>query len=100
MSRNHTILKYETDFYFVLGNFSYFAIMAFMLFCSLVLKGQLGGKFMVLGFASFSMGMPVSKRTRFGFVDKRYKENSIIWWQVFIGLILFAIGGFIINASV
>lgn len=86
-------------FKFILGNISYFAIMALFVFCSVTLEGQLGGKFLVLGFMSVAMGTPVAKLTRFGLVDKRYKQQPFIWWQVIVGLILLAIGGFIVNAS-
>lgn len=84
---------------FILGNISYFVIMALFVFCCFINEGPLGGKFLVLGFMSFSMGMPYAKKTRFGLVDKRYKEQPVIWWQVLIGIVLFVIGGFIINMS-
>lgn len=84
---------------FILGNLSYFAVMAIIVLCCVILEGPLGGKFLVLGFMSFAMGTPYAKKTRFGLVDKRYKTQPFIWWQVLVGIVLFVIGGFIINMS-
>lgn len=80
---------------FILGNLSYFAIMALFVFVCVTNEGPLAGKFLVLGFMSCALGSPVAKITRFGTVDKRYKGKSVIWWQVLIGVILLSIGGFI-----
>ena len=84
---------------FILGNISYFVIMALFVFCCFINEGSLAGKFLVLGFMSFSMGMPYAKKTRFGLVDKRYKEQPVIWWQVLVGIILFAIGILILKIN-
>lgn len=84
-------------FKFILGNISYFAIMALMIFCCATVEGPLAGKFLCLGLVSFGLGTPVAKHTRLGLVDKRYKETPIIWWQVLIGLILLAIGVFLVS---
>ena len=82
---------------FILGNLSYFLIMAFMVICCINVEGRLGGKFLVLGLMSLVMGLPAGRRTRFGLLDQRYKEQPIIWWQVLVGVVLFAIGGFIVS---
>lgn len=86
-------------FKFILGNISYFVIMAFMVVCCVIVEGPLAGKFLCLGLVSFGMGTPVAKHTRLGLVDKRYKETPIIWWQVLIGLILLAIGVFLVSRT-
>ena len=82
---------------FILGNISYFIMMAFMVFCCVIVEGPLVGKFCVLGLMSIAAGTPAAKRTRFGLVDKRYKEKSFIWWQILIGLILFAVAAFLVK---
>ena len=84
---------------FILGNLSYFAVMALFVFGCVTNEGSLGGKFLLLGFVSCGLGSPAAKITRFGTVDKRYKGKSVIWWQVLVGIVLFVIGGFIINMS-
>ena len=86
-------------FKFILGYISYFVIMAFMVFGCIIIEGPLAGKFLCLGLVSFGMGTPVAKHTRLGLVDKRYKETPIIWWQVLIGLILLAIGVFLVSRT-
>lgn len=80
---------------FILGNLSYFAVMAIIVLGCVIQEGPLAGKFLVLGFMSCGLGSPAAKITRFGTVDKRYKGKSVIWWQVLIGVILLSIGGFI-----
>ena len=82
-------------FKFILSYISYFLIMALMIFCCVINDASLGAKFFLLGFVSLALGTPVAKHTRLGLVDKRYKEQSVVWWQVFVGLILFAIGIFL-----
>ena len=84
-------------FKFILGNISYFIMMAFMVFCCVIVEGLLVGKFCVLGLMSIAAGTPAAKRTRFGLVDKRYKEKTFIWWQILIGLILFALAAFLVK---
>ncbi len=84
-------------FKFILGNISYFIMMAFMVFCCVIVEGPLVGKFCALGLMSIAAGTPAAKRTRFGLVDKRYKEKSFVWWQIFVGLILFAIATFLVK---
>ena len=86
-------------FKFILGNIGYFAIMAFIVFCCAIVEGSLGGKILILGFVSCALGTPAAKVTRLGTVDKRYKEKPVIWWQVLVGIILFAIGGFIVKSA-
>ena len=84
-------------FRFILGNISYFVMMAFMVFCCVLVEGPLVGKLCVLGLMSIAAGTPAAKLTRFGLVDKRYKEKSFIWWQILIGLILFAVAAFLVK---
>jgi hypothetical protein len=86
-------------FKFILGNIGYFVWMAIGVFCCITVEGPLAGKLGVLGLMSFAAGTPAAKRTRFGLVDKRYKEKSFIWWQILIGLILFALTAFLINKT-
>ena len=52
-------------FKFILGNISYFIMMAFMVFCCVIVEGPLVGKFCVLGLMSIAAGTPAAKRTRF-----------------------------------
>ena len=92
-------LNQKIMFKFILGNICYFAMMAFFLFSCVIIEGPLAGKVGVLGLMSIAAGTPAAKRTRFGLVDKRYKEKSFIWWQILIGLILFALAAFLINKT-
>ena len=79
-------------FKFLLGHISYFAIMLFFIVLCFIVEGQLSGKFLMLGFVSFAMGTPAGKRTRLGLIDKRYKEQPVIWWQILVGIAIFAVG--------
>lgn len=79
-------------FKFLLGHIGYFAIMLFFIVMCFIVEGQLPGKFLMVGFVSFAMGTPAGKRTRSGLIDKRYKEQSVIWWQILVGIAIFTIG--------
>ena len=79
-------------FKFLLGHIGYFAIMLFFIVMCFIVEGQLSGKFLMLGFVSFAMGSTAGKRTRLGLIDKRYKGKSVIWWQVLVGIAIFAVG--------
>lgn len=79
-------------FKFLLGHIGYFAIMLFFIVMCFIVEGQLSGKFLMVGFVSFAMGTPAGKRTRSGLIDKRYKEQPVIWWQILVGIAIFAIG--------
>ena len=79
-------------FKFLLGHISYFAIMLFFIVMCFVLEAPLCGKFLMVGFVSFAMGTPAGKRTRLGLIDKRYKEQPVIWWQILVGIAIFAVG--------
>ncbi|MBQ5705876.1 MAG: hypothetical protein IIW35_02315 [Bacteroidaceae bacterium] len=77
---------------FILGHFGYFITMLFFIALCFILEAPISGKFLMLGFVSFGMGIPAGKKTRFGLTDKRYKEKPTIWWQVLVGVAIFAIG--------
>ena len=79
-------------FKFLLGNVSYFITMLFFIAMCFILEAPLCGKFLMLGFVSFAMGSTAGKRTRLGLIDKRYKGKSVIWWQVLVGIAIFAVG--------
>ena len=79
-------------FKFLLGHIGYFAIMLFFIVMCFIVEGQPSGKFLMVGFVSFAMGTPAGKRTRSGLIDKRYKEQPVIWWQILVGIAIFAIG--------
>ena len=79
-------------FKFLLWHIGYFAIMLFFIVMCFIVEGQLSGKFLMVGFVSFAMGTPAGKRTRSGLIDKRYKEQPVIWWQILVGIAIFAIG--------
>jgi hypothetical protein len=86
-------------FKFILGNISYFVIMGILAACLVLVEGRIAGKFLAIGFMSIAAGTPVTKRTRFGLIDKRYKEKSFIWWQILVGIILMAIGVLIMKIN-
>lgn len=84
-------------FKFILGNIGYFIVMGILLLCFVLVEGPLAGKIGCLGIMSLAMGPPVAKQTRFGLIDKRYKEKSFIWWQVIVGIALLAIAMILAN---
>ena len=67
-------------FKFILGNIGYFIVMGIFLLCFILVEGPLAGKIGLLGLISLAMGTgtPVAKKTRFGLIDKRYKQKSFI----------------------
>lgn len=65
-------------FKFILGNIGYFIVMGIFLLCFILVEGPLAGKIGLLGLISLAMWTPVAKKTRFGLIDKRYKQKSFI----------------------
>ena len=63
----------------------------------MLFEGPIGGKFIALGVVSFGCGTPLIKLTKSGAKDKRCKDQPFIWWQIFIGIVLVAIGGFLVH---
>lgn len=84
-------------FGFIGGNIRYFLTMLVILACCVLYEGAIGGKIIALGVVSAACGTPLIKLTKSGAKDKRCKDQPFIWWQILVGIVLVAIGGFLVH---